>query len=150
MLPLLENLTVAHGWITQDRFLAGYGAAQAMPGPLFAFSAYLRAVSHSSGQPLVSSILAVFIIFLPGLLLITVVLPFWGKVRKKLWIRKSLQGVNAAVEVLISALFNPIWASSIHSSSDFMVALRAFLLLIQWKTQPWIVVLLAGTFTAAR
>ena len=151
VLPLLDSLTVARGWISQERFLAGYGAAQALPGPLFAYSAYLGAAVQPNLHPVSFSVLSVFGIFLPGLLLITGVLPFWGSLRKEYWIRKSLRGINAAVVgVLVAALFSPIWTSSIHSQYDFLTALGAFVLLVQWRIQPWIAVLLAGSITAVR
>lgn len=151
VLPLLEGLTVAPGWISQERFLAGYGAAQALPGPLFAYGAYLGASVQPNTHPITFSMLSALAIFLPGLLLMTGVLPFWTEWRSKHRIKQSLLGINAAVVgVLIAALFHPIWTSTIHSPYDFLVALAAFVLLVQWRTQPWIVVLLAGTITALK
>ncbi|WP_263415233.1 chromate efflux transporter [Terriglobus albidus] len=151
VLPLLENVTVARGWISQERFLAGYGAAQALPGPLFAYSAYLGASVQPTAHPILFGCIAVLAIFLPGLLLMTGVLPFWRSLRADDRFRKSLQGVNAAVVgILIAALYSPIWTSGIHSSYDFFLALCACALLVQWRTPPWIVVLIAGGITAMR
>jgi chromate transporter len=146
VLPLLNGLTVARGWISEERFLAGYGAAQALPGPLFAYSAFLGAAVQPNPRPIFYSLTSILAIFLPGMLLITGVLPFWSALRNEYWVRKSLQGINAAVVgVLIAALYSPIWTSSIHAPFDFLVALAAFVALVQWRIQPWIVVVAAGS-----
>jgi len=144
VLPLLENTVVARGWVAQQSFLAGYGAAQAVPGPLFTFGAYLGAAVRPTPSPLWYGLLGLVGIFTPGLLAMTAVLPFWSVLRGNRSIRAALKGINASVVgVLIAALFNPLWTSTVHSASDFWIALVAFSLLTVGKVQPWIVV--AGT-----
>jgi chromate transporter len=145
VLPLLESSTVCRGWIPQETFLAGYGAAQALPGPLFAYSAFLGAAVHPNAHPFLNGIVALVGIFLPGLLLITAILPFWSVVRNGKRVRRALRGINAAVVgILVAALYHPIWTSSVRSASDFALALGAFTALVQWKAPPWAVVLTAG------
>jgi chromate transporter len=115
VLPLLENTVVARGWVDQQTFLSGYGAAQAIPGPLFTFAAYLGAVIRPNSHPLLTGMVALVAIFLPGLLLVVAVLPFWNVVREKRQVQASLRGVNAAVVgVLIAAFFQPVWTSAVH------------------------------------
>jgi chromate transporter len=149
VLPLLENAVVARGWIDQPAFLSGYGAAQAVPGPLFTFSAYLGAVIRPTFNPLALSAIALIAIFLPGLLVIVAVLPFWNELRQQPLIQVSLRGVNAAVVgVLVAAFIRPVCSSAVHSALDCVVALGAFALLMRWKVAPWIVVVSVATVSA--
>jgi chromate transporter len=142
VLPLLENAVVAKGWVDQQAFLSGYGAAQAIPGPLFTFAAYLGAAIRPSAHPLLLGVLALVSIFLPGLLIMIAVLPFWKALREKRQIQASLRGVNASVVgVLIAAFFEPVWTSAVHTRVDFFIALVAFALLTLWKLPSWIIVL---------
>jgi len=141
VLPLLESSVVAPGWVSQQSFLAGYGAAQALPGPLFCFAAYLGAAIRPGSSPFLFGLLGLLGIFAPGLLAMTAVLPFWSSLRTNRYAQAALRGINASVVgILIAALFQPIWTSTIHTSGDFWIALSAFALLTLWKVQPWIVV----------
>ena len=143
VLPLLEAAVVRPGWIDSDAFLAGYGAAQAMPGPLFTFAAYLGAAMTPSPHGLTGALICLAAIFLPGLLLVTGALPFWNAVRTWPMAQAAMRGANAAVVgILASALYDPVWTSAILNPRDFAVALVGFLLLTVWKLPPWIVVLL--------
>ena len=145
VLPLLEAEVVPTGWVTKDDFLAGYGAAQAVPGPLFTFSAYLGTVSGVLSPRLLGGLLTLGAIFLPSLLLVVGVLPFWERLRGFTHVRGALLGVNAAVVgVLLAALYDPVWTSAITSPEDFALAAAAFALLAFWKAPPWLVVLLTG------
>ncbi|SDK49345.1 chromate transporter [Sediminibacillus albus] len=138
VLPLLEREFVPAGWLTEQQFLAGYGAAQAVPGPLFTFSSYLGAVIGGWK----TGLLATFAIFLPGFLLIAGTIPFWSQLRRNPKIKGALIGVNAAVVgILISAFYQPIWSSSILNAHDFAFAAVLFSMLVYWKLPPWIVVL---------
>jgi len=149
VLPLLENAVVARGWIDQPAFLSGYGAAQALPGPLFTFSAYLGAVIRPTFNPVALSAIALTAIFLPGVLLIVAVLPFWNELRQEPLIQASLRGVNAAViGVLVAAFIRPVCSSAVHSALDCVVALAAFALLMRWKVAPWIVVVSVASASA--
>jgi chromate transporter len=142
VLPLLEEVTVAKGWISQQSFLSGYGAAQALPGPLFSFAAYLGAAVQPNPHPLLLGLCALVSIFLPGLLLFTAVLPFWSRIRQRQVVQAAIRGIHASVVgVLIAALYNPVWTSSIHTGSDFWIALTAFALLTVWGVQPLLLVL---------
>jgi chromate transporter len=141
VLPLLEGAIVAPGWVTQPSFLAGYGAAQALPGPLFSFGVYLGATIRPTPNPVLYSALGLIGIFTPGLLAMAAVLPFWSQMRGNRLIAAALKGINACVVgILIAALFRPLWTSTIHSALDFWVALLAFTLLALWKMPPWVVV----------
>lgn len=141
VLPLLEGAVVAPGWTDQASFLAGYGAAQAVPGPLFTFAAYLGATIKPAMHPVALSALALVAIFLPGLLIMVAVLPFWNEWRQRRQIQAMFRGVNAAVVgVLISAFIRPVWTSAVHSVYDLAIALVAFVLLVRWKIPPWIIV----------
>ena len=141
VLPLLENAVVAPGWVNQQSFLAGYGAAQALPGPLFAFGAYLGASVRPSGHPIVYGLLGLVGLFMPGLLAMAAVLPFWSGLRANPLIQAALKGVNASVVgVLIAALYQPLWTSTVRTSSDFWLALVAFALLTIGRSKPLIVV----------
>ncbi|WP_096155329.1 MULTISPECIES: chromate efflux transporter [Bacillus] len=138
VLPLLEREFVPTGWISEEAFLAGYGAAQAVPGPLFTFAAYLGAVMNGWQ----GGILATVAIFLPAFLLIFGTLPFWAIIRNNPKITGAIMGVNAAVVgILISAFYYPIWTSTIVSTIDFVIAAFLFSMLTFWKLPPWIVVL---------
>ena len=137
VLPLLERELVPTGWITEASFLAGYGATQAVPGPLFTFAAYLGAVMNGWQGGLIATIA----IFLPAFLLILGVLPFWDDIRNNPKMKGAIVGVNAAVVgILSAALYHPIWTSSIVTITDFIVAIILFSMLAFWKLPPWIVV----------
>ncbi|PIC96291.1 ChrA protein [Sporosarcina sp. P26b] len=138
VLPLLEQELVPAGWIGNESFLAGYGATQAVPGPLFTFAAYLGAVMNGWQGGLFATVA----IFLPAFLLIVGALPFWDVLRNHPKIKGAVMGVNAAViGILLSALYNPIWTSSILRAEDFALAAVLFSMLTFWKMPPWIVVL---------
>lgn len=131
--------------MNNDTFLAGYGAAQAVPGPLFTFAAFLGASMAGEPTSWIGGFIALLAIFAPSFSLVIGALPFWNMLRKHQRIQSSLLGVNAAVVgLLLAALFQPIWQSSIHSSTDFALALIAFIALMYWKLPPWLVVLGAG------
>jgi chromate transporter len=154
VLPLLDAAIVQRGWLAQSSFLAGYGAAQAVPGPLFSIAAYVGAAVHPNPHPLLLGVCALVALFLPGLLLMAVVLPFWSALRRRPLIGSLLRGVNASVVgVLAAAVYRPLWATTIRTTTDFFIALVAFVLLIRFKVQPWIVVLgvsLASILVALR
>lgn len=138
VLPLLEQEFASGGWLTEQEFLTGYGATQAVPGPLFTFAAYIGAVV--SGWQ--GGLFATFAIFLPAFLLILGTLPFWDALRNNPKIKGALVGVNASVVgILISALYHPIWTSSIHTPIDFALAAILFGMLVYWKLPPWLIVL---------
>ena len=145
VLPLLEARVVPPGWIDQNTFLAGYGAAQAVPGPLFTFAAYLGAAMHRPVSGVGGAALALFAIYLPSFLLIAAILPFWNGLIERAEIGAALQGVNAAVVgILLAALYQPVWVSAIHGSPDAALALLAFLALSELKAPPWLVVILCA------
>jgi chromate transporter len=141
VLPLLQAETVAPGWVTNEAFLAGYGVAQAVPGPLFTFAAYLGAVVRPVPNGVVGAAIALVAILLPGLLLVYGILPFWDQLRTRQAAQAAMRGTNAAVVgILGAALYTPVWTSAVLTPRDFAVALAGFLLLTVWKTPPWIVV----------
>ena len=145
VLPLLRDAVVAPGWVSDNAFLAGYGAAQAVPGPLFAFAAYLGAVAGTPHAGAIGAVVAVFAIFLPGILALMGVLPFWHQLRTQANAQATLRGINAAVVgLLASALYNPVWISAVHEPADFAVAAVGFALLIVWRAPPLLVVLLSA------
>ena len=145
VLPLLEREVVAPGWVTQDDFLAGYGAAQAVPGPLFTFSAYLGTVMGPSPSGVLGGVIALIAIFLPSFLLIVGGLPLWRLMRTNLSFQAALRGVNAAVVgLLLAALYDPVWLSAVQEASDLCIALAAFGLLALWRAPPWTVVVFAA------
>ena len=145
VLPLLQAEVINSGWISKDIFLAGYGAAQAVPGPLFTFSAYLGASLKVIPNGWVGGLLCLFSIFLPSFLLVVGILPFWEGLRRNLRLRQALVGVNAAVVgLLLAAFYDPVWSSGILSVGDFVLALAAFGLLVLWKMPPWVVVGVTG------
>nr|WP_026293653.1 chromate efflux transporter [Saccharibacillus kuerlensis] len=137
VLPLLEREVVPSGLVSAADFLAGYGAVQAVPGPLFTFASYLGAVAGGFQGALI----ATAAIFLPAFLLIAGTLPFWESLRRSPHVRGALSGVNAAVVgILLAALYDPVWTSAVRSSADFALAAILFLLLVFWKLPPWLVV----------
>jgi chromate transporter len=141
VLPLLQAGVVPPGWVSNDMFLAGYGAAQAVPGPLFTFAAYLGAVMPSPLGGWSGGIALLLAIFLPAVLLVGGALPFWELLRQRSDVQRAMAGVNAAVVgVLGAALYDPVWTSAIHSRADFGLALAAFGLLVYGKLSPFVVV----------
>jgi len=145
VLPLLQSEVVPPGWVSEDAFLAGYGAAQAVPGPLFTFAAYLGTVAGPAPGGWLGALICLGAIFLPSFLLIFGTLPFWDALRRQRRVRKAMLGVNAAVVgVLLAALYTPVWTSAIRTPADFALALAAFALLAFWKLPAWLVVLLTA------
>ena len=141
VLPLLQAAVVPPGWVSNDTFLAGYGATQAVPGPLFTFSAYLGTVMGPTPNGWLGAALCLFAMFLPAFLLVIGPMPFWDSLRRESWAQAALRGVNAAVVgLLLAALYNPVWTSGITDAGDFALGVIAFLLLFMWKTPPWLVV----------
>lgn len=145
VLPLLQAEVVPTGWVDTTSFIAGYGAAQAVPGPLFTFSAYLGASMQAGLLGIITGLVALAGIYLPSFLLLIGVLPFWDSLRRFSSIKAALKGVNAVVVgILIAALYKPVWTSAIFAPLDFALALMAFLLLAIWKWPAWLVVLLSA------
>ncbi len=145
VLPLLQSEVVPPGWVSNDAFLAGYGAAQAVPGPLFTFSAYLGAIMGPEPNGWRGALLCLAAIFLPAFLLVIGVLPFWDDLRRYRAVRSALTGVNAAVVgLLLAALYHPVWTSGILGPADFALGLACFALLVFWKRPPWLVVVLSA------
>jgi chromate transporter len=141
VLPLLREATVAQGWVTDDVFLAGYGAAQAVPGPLFTFAAYLGAVMEPPPNGLAGATISLVAIFVPGILALLAALPFWETFRKRANAQAVMRGVNAAVVGLLgAALYNPVWTTSVKGPGDFGLALVGFVLLTVWEAPPLAVV----------
>ena len=145
VLPLLSKAFVTPGWVSEDAFLAGYGAAQAVPGPLFTFAAYLGAVVTPGPHGIAGAALGLVGIFLPGILVLLGALPFWDAFRQRAGAQAIMRGVNAAVVGLLgAALYNPLWTSSVKSAGDFAIALLGFVLLTAWRTSPWVIVILGA------
>jgi chromate transporter len=145
VLPLLREALVTPGWVSDDAFLAGYGAAQAVPGPLFTFAAYLGAVASPSPHGIARAALGLFGIFLPGILVLLGTLPFWDSLRRKTGAQAMMRGVNAAVVGLLgAALYNPVWTGSVQTLGDFAVALVGFVLLTAWRAPPLVVVIVSA------
>jgi chromate transporter len=145
VLPLLEAEVVQPGWVTPDAFLAGYGATQAVPGPLFTFAAYLGAVLGPEPNGIAGAMIALLSVFLPGFLLLVGVLPYWDRFRSMATAQSVMQGANAAVVgILGAALYSPVFTSAIGNMRDFTLALLCFVLLMAWKLPPWIVVVVAA------
>ena len=145
VLPMLQAEVVGPGWVSDEQFVAGYGATQAVPGPLFTFSSYLGAVMNSEPNGWTGAMLALIAIFLPSFLLIAGALPFWDLLRSAPVFQSALKGINAAVVgLLLSALYHPVWTSAIHSPADFALGMLAFGLLMFWKWPPWLVVVLTA------
>ncbi len=141
VLPLLQAVVVQPDWVTNEQFLAGYGAAQAVPGPLFSFAAYLGAVMRPQPHGWIGAAMALVAIYVPSFLLVLGILPFWSRVRSQVGMRAALRGVNAAVVgLLLAALYQPVWTSAILSPTDFGLAVVAFGLLFLLKLPPWLVV----------
>ncbi|WP_211474706.1 chromate efflux transporter [Collimonas humicola] len=149
VLPLLQAEVVPRGWVSNEQFLAGYGAAQAVPGPLFTFAAYLGSVSSRMPNGWLGGLLAVAAIFLPSFLLVCGALPFLEALRQHAGARRALTGINAAVVgLLLAAFYNPVWSGAILRPADFCLAALAFFLLLAWKWPSWLVVVLTA-FAAA-
>jgi chromate transporter len=145
VLPLLKDQVVANGWVGPDAFLAGYGAAQALPGPLFTIAAYLGAVSGPAPNGVAGAAIALVAIFLPGLLLVAGSLTFWSSIGHMRRVRSAMAGVNAAVVgILAAALYDPVFVGAVRSGPDFALATLAFLALTMWRVPPWIVVVVTG------
>jgi chromate transporter len=146
VLPLLRQAVVAPGWVDDGAFLAGYGAAQALPGPLFTFAAYLGAVARLAPGGVAGAVIALVGIFVPGILILLGVLPFWEVLRRRPWAQALMRGVNAAVVgVLGAALYSLVWVSAVQSPADFAIVAVGFVLLMAWRAPPLVVVV----FTAA-
>lgn len=145
VLPLLQAEVVPNGWVDKETFLAGYGAAQAVPGPLFTFSAFLGASLEGELSGWTSGLLCLLAIFLPSFLLVAGALPFWERLRHNLRMQAALTGINAAVVgLLLAALYHPVWSSAIHGAGDFALALLALVALQFWRLPPWLVVVGCG------
>ncbi len=145
VLPLIEREVVPPGWITESDFLAGYGAAQAVPGPLFTFSAYLGAAFGPEPNGPLGAAIALVSVFLPSFLLVWGAAPFWERLRGVPAVQGGLKGIGAAVVgILAAALYDPVWTSAIFEPKDLALALVAFGLLAAWRLPPWLVVLVAA------
>lgn len=145
VLPLLQAEVVPNGWLTEQTFMAGYGAAQAVPGPLFSFSAFLGASMNQPPNGLLGGLFCLVAIYLPSFFLVAGALPFWDRLRSHARIRRGLAGLNAAVVgLLLAALYDPVWTSAIFKPQDFGLALLAFLGLVFWKCPAWAMVALCG------
>ena len=145
VLPTLETEVVKNGWVSAEQFIAGYGASQAIPGPLFTFSAYLGTVMDIGPGGISGALIALVAIFLPSFLLVVAILPFWNELSQASNFRAALIAINAAVVgVLAAAFFDPVWTSSIKEPKDFALAAAAFGLLMFWKLPSWLVVILCA------
>jgi chromate transporter len=145
VLPLLQAEVVPPGWVSNEAFLAGYGAAQAVPGPLFTFAAFLGAVMNEPPRGWAGGALALGAVFLPSFLLVVGALPFWEILRYRPGFQAALRGINAAVVgLLLAALYDPVWTSAITGAADFALALIAFGLLAFWRVPSWAVVAIAA------
>ena len=150
VLPLLRAAVVDPGWVSDSAFLAGYGAAQAVPGPLFTFAAYLGAVASAPPGGVIGAALALVAIFTPGLLLLMAALVFWQDLRERTNARAAMAGVNAAVVgLLASALYNPVWTSAVRGRTDFAVAAAGFVALTVWRASPLLVVVATAAAAVA-
>lgn len=142
VLPLLQAEVVPPGWVTNEAFLEGYGLAQAVPGPLFTFAAWLGAAMEPAPNGIAGAAIALVAIFLPGLLLLYGTLPYWDALRRRPGAQSAMRGANAAVVgILGAALYSPVWTSAVLTPRDFALALAGFLVLTVWKAPPWTVVL---------
>ncbi len=145
VLPLLEAEVLPPGWVTRDAFLAGYGAAQALPGPLFTFAAYLGAAMEVPPSGWRGAALCLGAIFRPSFLLVAGTLPWWTALSRLEAARRAMPGINAAVVgLLLAALYDPVWTEGVRSAGDFVLALAAFVMLAAWKLPPWLVVVLGA------
>ena len=150
VLPLLQAAVVPPGWVSNETFLAGYGAAQAVPGPLFTFAAYLGAVMNAPPNGWLGAVICLVAIFLPSFFLVIGAMPFWEDLRRGAAAQAALAGVNAAVVgLLLAALYRPVWTTGITSAADFALASADFLLLFMWQAPPWLVVILSALAGAA-
>lgn len=141
VLPLLQAEVVANGWVPEASFLAGYGLAQAVPGPLFTFAAYLGAVASVADGAAAGALIALIAVFLPGLLLVAGALPYWDRLRARASAQYALRGANAAVlGILVAALYDPVWTGAVRGAADFALALGGFVMLARMKMPPWVVV----------
>src|SRR5690349_4577941 len=144
VLPLLQAQVVAPGWVSNETFLAGYGLAQAVPGPLFTFAAYLGAVMNSPPNGVAGAAIALVALLLPGMLLVYGMLPFWDAFRRRASAQAAMRGINAAVVGLLgAALYDPVWTTSVMEPRDFGLALVGFLLLVMWELPPLVVVVIS-------
>jgi chromate transporter len=145
VLPLLRDAFVVPGWVSDNTFLAGYGAAQAVPGPLFTFAAYLGVVVQPYPHGVLGAALGLVGIFLPGMLILMGTLPFWDRLRARSGAQAAMRGINAAVVGLLgAALYNPVWTTSINTPGDLSVALIGFVLLTVWRAPPLLVVIMGA------
>lgn len=145
VLPLLQGGVVDPGWVADQDFLAGYGVAQSVPGPLFSFAAFLGTISHTGPGGVLGAAVALAGIFLPGFLLLIGVLPFWGSLRRRVRAQAAMRGANAAVVgVLAAALFTPVFTTAVTGVGPFCLALVCFVLLVAWKVPPWVVVVVGA------
>ena len=145
VLPLLRNAVAAPGWVSDGAFLAGYGAAQALPGPLFTFAAFLGAVASVSPHGIAGAAIALLAIFIPGMLCLVGALPFWSALSADPRARGAMMGTNAAVVGLLgAALYNPVWTSAVRGPIDFAIAAAGFVLLVAWRAPPLLVVALSA------
>ena len=145
VLPLLQAAVVTPGWVNNEVFLAGYGATQAVPGPLFTFAAFLGASMNVGPSGWEGGMLCLLAIFAPSFLLVFGVLPFWEVLRRHAPIQAALMGVNAAVVgLLLAALYNPVWKSAVNAPSDFGLVVMSFVALVFWRLPPWLVVIACG------
>jgi chromate transporter len=144
VLPLLQAEVVETGWVNGNTFLNGYGAAQTLPGPLFTFAAYLGYMMNIEPNGILGASICLFAIFLPGLLLLVGMLPFWDDFRRLATANNIMHGVNAAVVGLLgAALYSPLWTSAINRPGDFTLAVTGFVLLTAWKSPPWLIVIIS-------
>jgi chromate transporter len=149
VLPLLKSEIVQNGWVTVGNFMAGYGAAQAIPGPLFTFSAYLGAISTVVPSGVIGGLICLFAVFLPSFLLIIGILPFWEQLRNAARIQSVMKGLNATVVgLLIAAFYDPVWTSAIFNFKDFFIFLSAFILLAFMKWPSWLIVIMTALVTS--
>jgi chromate transporter len=145
VLPLLHDVVVSPGWVSADDFIIGYGATQAMPGPVFSFAAFLGAVAGPAPNGVIGGLIVVTALFLPGLMLIYGALPFWRDLRGIARVQAAMRGVNAAVIGLLAAAFyQPLWISTIGGLADILLALLGFAVLVVWRKPPWLVVIVLG------
>jgi chromate transporter len=145
VLPLLRDAVVVPGWVSDGAFLAGYGAAQAVPGPLFTFAAYLGTVAAGAPGGITGAAIALAAIFAPGILCLLAALPFWHAMRARPGAQAAMRGTNAAVVGLLgAALYNPVWISAVLRPADFALAACGFVLLVSWRAPPLLVVTLSA------
>ena len=145
VLPLLEAQVLPPGWVSGDAFLAGYGAAQALPGPLFTFAAYLGTVMQVPPAGWMGGMICLVAIYAPSLLLVIGTLPLWERLRRHEPARRAMLGINAVVVgLLLAAFYDPVWTEGVRSGTDFALALAALALLASWKVPPWLVVVLGA------